>query len=63
MRPFDVNEIAMMHGDPESLRALAGIHEVKITMGEPIGHDCTPNIERKAELLAEADRIQSEWEG
>lgn len=50
-----------MHGDPESLRALAGIHEVEITMGEPIGHDCTSNIERKAELLAEADRIQSEW--
>lgn len=62
MKKFDVLEIMKMQNDPESLRALAGIHEVEITRGEPMGYDCTASIERKAELLAEADRVQAEWE-
>jgi hypothetical protein len=65
---FTPAEIANIEQNPEAIRLVAEYHEIQITMGEPmedlkIGLDLTSSSRtRKAELLAEADRLQAEYE-
>ena len=61
---FTDNELKEMQTNPEALRVLANYHEVQATMADAIGDfkECVTFHEaRKAELLAEADRIDLEW--
>jgi hypothetical protein len=55
-------EIEWLSTSPQGLRVAAEYHDLQATQGEPMGFDCTAHNERHAELKAEADRIQTEWE-
>lgn len=64
MIQFTNTELKEMQNNPESLRILADYHEVQLTMADAIGDfkECVNFHEkRKAELLAEANRIEVEW--
>ena len=64
---FTPDEIAALERHPDALRLAANdYHEIQLTMAEPmmepgdsfmVAHEA-----RKAELLAAADRLQSEYE-
>lgn len=54
----------LLKDNPEALRLIADYHEVQLTMADAIGdfpHCVTFHTNRKAELLAEAERIENEW--
>ena len=59
---FQQNEIQKMQSDPSTLRALADIWEIDLTMADAADFPITAQLARKAALLAEADRIEKEWE-
>ena len=64
---FTPDEIADLERHPDALRLVANdYHEIQLTMGEPMLEPGDPFMKaheaRKAELLAEANRLQSEYE-
>lgn len=56
------NEIKHISSCPSGLSVVMDYHDLQMTLGEPMGFDCSANQKRYDELKVERDRIRKEWE-
>jgi hypothetical protein len=64
-RPITLTEAEIKHiaTTPSGLEVAMDYHDLQMTMGEPMGFDCSGNQKRYDELKAARDRIREAWEG